>query len=431
MLKRFSKFLLTMLVVFVVSSSTLICFADEEHDHDHTTTTETNEGTTSTDTTTSTEIETHEGDLYIFDNNITMDKYVDGNVFLFGNNIEITGRVNGNLFVFGNNVKFNESIVRYSIFACANSVYYNGGCGTSSDYGNLYVAASKFETTYNSYVTGDINSVASSIILKSAIYIDVDLICDNVNFGEGQDVPIIYGDLNYTSNKEVIIPEGVITGNGTVNFSSNYNIEDILIGFGTCIVTALALYIILNKLNPKFIDKVNNSKFSVIAILKAFGIGLATFAIVLVFIVLLAGTMVGISLAVILALLFAMLYIIATPILTIKITNTLKPVLKMEKTFVFYLVIVLVSIILHGITLIPYVGGILGLIVNITSIGLIVTIYLSHKELTAEEKLALEEAKKLAKENKEKIKQEKLEAKATKKEEKLKVKESKKNNKNN
>lgn len=425
MLKRFSKFLLIVLVVFVLLSYSLISFAEEAHNHEHTTTTGT------TDSTTSAVIETHKGDLYIFDNNIVMDKYVDGNVFLLGNNIEITGRVNGNLFVLGNNVKFNESIVRYSIFACANSIYYNGGSGTSSDYGNLYVAASKFETTYSSYVTGDIKSVASSIILKSAIYRDVDLICNNVSFGENTDIPVIYGNLNYTANKEVTIPENILLGNGTVNFTSNYNVEDILIGFVTCIVTVLALYIILNKLTPKFIKKVNNNKFSVISLLKAFGIGLATIAVVTIFIILLVGTMIGISLAFILALLFATLCIIATPILAVKITHALKPALKIEKSSIFYLVIVLISIMLHGITLIPFAGGILGLIINITAIGLIVTVFLPHKELTNEEKLALDENKKQAKENKEKRKQEKLEAKAIKKEEKLKVKESKKNNKNN
>ena len=419
MLKRFSRFLLLiLLVMFIVSSSSLICFADEvdDHEHEHSST----EGLT--------EEEIHSGDLYVFDNTIVMDKYVDGNVFLFGNNIEITGKVNGNLFVLGNNVKFNESIVRYSIFVCANSVYYNGGCGTSSDYGNLYIAASNFESTYNSYVTGDIKSVASSVILKSAVYRDVDLICRNVNFGEGEDIPVIYGNLNYASNREVNIPEGVIGGEGNVNYTSTYNLKDILIGFGTCIVTILSLYMILNKLTPKFIEKVYNNKFSILSILKAFGIGLATTAIVAIFIILLAGTIVGVSLSIILTLLFTILCIIATPLLIIKITNILKETLKIEKTAIFYLVISLVSIVFYGINLIPLVGIILGLAINTTALGLIITIYLPHKEITEEEKLALEEVKKQSKENKEKRKEEKRKTKNAKKEEKLKTNKKNKGN---
>lgn len=436
MLKKFSRFLLIMLVVFFISSSSFICFADEESKSEQTTTTtETNEEILTTGEAATEEPQMHTGDLYVFDNKIVMDKYVDGNVFLFGDDIKITGKVNGNLFVFGNNVKFDQSVVRYSIFAYANSIYYNGGCGTEYDFGNLYVAASEFESTFNSYITGDFKSVASSITLKSAVYRNVDLISNNINFGENEDIAAIYGNLNYTSNKEISIPEGIVVGQGNITYHPTYDmtdidsITDILIEFASCIVLSLALYIILNKVTPKFVEKVSDTKLSFLSLLKYFGIGLATIALVLIFVILLICTMVGISLAVILALLFTILCIIAMPVLIIKITNSLKPVLKIEKTSIYYLVIVLVSIILHGITLIPYIGGILSLIINITAIGLIVTVYLPHKELTEDEKKALEDSKKQAKENKEKKKQEKLEAKSAKKQQKLELKKDKKNNK--
>ena len=403
MLKKSLKFLLIMLVVFVLSSSSLICFADEEHEHTNTTT----ESTT-------TEEEIHNGDLYLFGNNIVMDKYVDGNAFLFGNNIEITGKINGSLFIFGNNVKFNESVVRYSIFICADSVYYNGYAGTDYDYGNLYVMARNFESTYESLITGDLKILSSKIILRTAVYRNADLISNNIDLGAEKDIPIILGNLNYTSNKEISIPEGVLVSDGTVTFTSSYNIENILIGFGTSLLTVLAIYIILNKLTPKFIEKINDNKFSILSLLKSFGIGLATIAVVLVFFILLLGTMIGVSLAIILTLLFAILYIVATPILIIKITHALKPALKIEKTSMFYLVIILLSTVLHGITLIPLVGGILGLIINITAIGLIVRVFLPKKELTEEQIMAIEE--------KAKRKQEKLEAKAEKKQKSLEIK---------
>lgn len=421
MLKKFSRFLLIMLVVFLVSSSSLICFANEEHDHDNITTTETNDETTSNENT-SVEENIYYGDLYIFDNNVVMDKLVDGNVFIIGNNVEITGNINGNLFVLANKLNLNSCTIVYSIYACANSVYYNGGCY----YGDLYVASNSLDMSFNSFVARDVKALSSKIVCKSAVGRDVDFICDTLNFGEGSDTSAIYGNLRYTANKEISIPENVMVEKGTVTYTSNYNIENIVITFGTCIVTVLALYIILNKLTPKFIEKVNNNKFSVLSLIKALGIGLATFIIVLIFSILLAGTMVGISLAVILALLFAILYMVATPVLAIKITNALKSALRIEKTSMFYLVIILVSIILHGITLIPFIGRFLGLIINVTAIGLIVTLFLPHKKLTEEEKEAIEEHKKEVKENKEKRKQEKIEVKKIKKAQKLELKANKK-----
>lgn len=407
MLKKFSKFLLLVLIIFVVSSSSFVCLADESNEiTDTVNTTETNDEDTITDEDLLPEFEEHLGDLYVFDTNIVMDKYVDGNAFLFGDNIEITGRVNGNLFVFGNNVKFNKSIVRYSTFVCANSVYYDGGCGiVYYDYVNLYVAAQKFEATYDSYVTGDIKAVATDAILKATIYGDVDLICDTANFGEGEDCPLVYGNLRYTANKEVNIPEDVMQGEGSVTYTkaseaNSTSVTDVLLNFANCVVVALALYIILNKVTPNFVEKVSNQKFSAIGLLKAFGIGIATIFIVLIFFVLLLGTGVAIKLAFILALLFAILCLVSVPVLAISIANILKTSLKIEKTYMFYLVLSLVSIILNGITYIPFIGGLIGFVINVTSIGLIINMYIPHKDLTDEEKDVITEAKQQAEEDK-------------------------------
>ena len=419
MLKKFSKILLLVLLIGVVSSSSLMCFADEEHNHtDTVTTTQTNEETNSTNEDTP---EIHNGDLYLFGNDVVMDKYVDGNVFIFGNNVKVTGQVNGNLYVLGNQVDFNDCLIRYSIFTCANSVYYNN-CGTYE--GDVYIAAKTLETTFSSYVARDIKAIASNITFKSAVGRDVDFISNTLDLGEGEDVPLIYGNIRYTADREISIPESSLEG--TATYTKQNNIVDTLLSFGTSVVTVLALFIILNKLTPSFLQTVSNDNFSVLKLLKAFGIGLATIATVLIFVFLLVGTRVGILLAVILALLFSILYIVSMPVLSIIITNKLKPALKIEKTSMFYLIITLVSIILHGITLIPYVGVVLGFIINTTAIGLIVNVFLPHKELTEEEQISLKEAKKLAKEIKEKRKQEKLEAKNVKKQDRLKLKEAKK-----
>jgi len=177
---------------------------------------------------------------------------------------------------------------------------------------------------------------------------------------------------------------------------------------------------------------------SVLSLLKAFVIGLATIATVAIFMILLIGTGVGIILAVILGLLLIILYILANPVFAIRITNALKRTLRIENTTMFYLVLALISSILYGITFIPVFGFALGLIINVIAIGLIVNVFLPQKELTDEEKSAIKEKEKQTNELKEKRKKEKLEAKAIKKEEKIKVKndtkqakESKKKDKEN
>ena len=154
--------------------------------------------------------------------------------------------------------------------------------------------------------------------------------------------------------------------------------------------------------------------------------GLLSMLVIVIFFILLAGTSVGAKLAIIALLLYIILWLISVPTLSIRITNLLKPVLKVEKTSMFYLILVLVSIILYGISLIPVVGGLSGFIITMIAIGSLINMYLPHKELTDEEKAIIEEAKAQAKEDKEKRKQEKLESKEAKKQAKLEAKEAKK-----
>ena len=82
--------------------------------------------------------------------------------------------------------------------------------------------------------------------------------------------------------------------------------------------------------------------------LKAFAIGLASIVAVTILSVLLLITQIGVKLAFIFILLFVLVCLIATPILAIVITDLLKPILKLDKKPLFYLVLCLVSIVLYG-----------------------------------------------------------------------------------
>ena len=162
MIKKFSKLLVFSLIILTIISSFSLCFADEA-DTATPTSVDATEATTTTETETNGE-ETqniYNGDLYMFNTTIVMDKLVDGNVYLMGNNITISGQVNGNLFVLGNNITFDNCYVRYSIYACANNIYYNGACN------DLYATVSnKLEMTYDSYVVRDVKKVAEENNVK-------------------------------------------------------------------------------------------------------------------------------------------------------------------------------------------------------------------------------------------------------------------------
>lgn len=404
MYKKSFKFLLTLFIIITLMFSFSICFADEDVNSNNTVTTSEENVKTEEN-----EPQINNGDLYLFNNKVVMDQLVDGNVFIFGNDVEITGQVNGNLFVFANNVKFNKSAyVRYSIFACANSIYYNGACN------DLYSASNKLEMTYDSYVVRDVKAVSSSTILKAAVGRDVDLATSSLDTGADSEVPIIYGNLRYSSNEEKQISKDIVQGDITYSktlSNKDNNIEktiiDILIVFLTCIATTLIIYAFINKFTPQFKNKLSNENLNLKNIFKYLGIGLLSFILVLVICILLLSIGIGAKLAIIIALLFTLLCLISIPIFSIVIANILKPVFKIEKNSIFYLLLSLVSILLYAITLIPYIGFIIKVIIKSIAIGMLINICIPIKELTDEEKKKIEEAKKVKKELKEKTKQEK------------------------
>ena len=412
MTKKNLKILLILLVVIATLFSFSFCLADEENTA---TTTATTESETTESETTKDDI--HNGDLYLYDKKVVMDKLVDGNVYIFGEDVEITGQVKGNLFVFANNLKFDNSYVTYSIFACANSIYYNGACS------DLYAACSNIEMTYDSYIVRDVKIASKDILFKAAVGRNADISCSQINFGEGEDAAIIYGNLNYTASAQVDIPESVIaqdrvTFNQEQKEEKTVSVKSIIIDGLVAIATVLVLYLLISKLAPKFAERIENRKLSVLELLKAFGFGLVAWIALIIVVIILLLTQIGVKLAFIVGLLFAVLCLVSLPIFTIHLANSLKNVTKADKTYKFYILLALVSLVLYGITLIPFVGGIVSFLLAFIPLGTTILIILPKKELSDEEKAKIEEAKKHKKELKEKVKQEKLAAKESKKEKK-------------
>ena len=416
MVKKNFKLLALLLVIVTIISSFSICFADEEETSSNETAT-TSEDTTTTATSDDNSENVYEGDLYLFENNVTMDKLVDGNVYIFGSNVTVTGQVNGNLFVMGNSIKLDQCYVRYSIYALGNDIYYNGACN------DLYALSQKLELTYNSYVVRDVKASANSTVFKSAIGRDVDLKTSSVDFGSDSEVPLIYGNLRYSADSEKTLADGVVEGETTYTsnniFASNKSVGEkilsIVSAFLLVVVTSLVIYALLNKFNPECVKKLN---YSPISLLKAFGIGLLTIIAGVLIALVLFITSIGAKLGLIVSALLVLLGLLSTPIVAILVTNLLKPVVKAEKTVMYYIVLALVSIVLYGLTLIPFVGGLISFIIIVLGYGLIVRNFIPEKELTPEELAAKEEKK-----------QAKLAAKAEKKEAKAAVKAEKKSKK--
>lgn len=327
----------------------------------------------------------HEGDLYIFDQTVNMDQLVDGNVYIFGNDVTISGQINGNLFVFANNLKFDNSYVRFSVYACANKVEFNGACN------DLYIACTDMNVAYDSYVSRDVKaSVANNLSFIGAIGRNADIYANSLNFGEGEQAGLIYGNLNYSSPNEIEIADGIVEGN--VNYTpDNSNqqkvistqeiIKNYVIDLVQAIVFTLVVFVLISWLTPKFVSA--TSDYASVKIFKGFGIGLLAclVAIIAGFILLISNIATPVGFA--LLTLFGLLISLGFATLATAITKKFVSDDKKGKTFG---ILTLVTICLWVLEQIPFIGGFATIFVSVTGLGIIVAYAFRKNKKEVEDK---------------------------------------------
>jgi len=372
MLKNKVK-LLVLLTCIIMLISTLSLATNDIVPGDNARTTEGDIQTTSEENPPVTEDETtqptpeiYNGDLYLFDNNIVMDKYVDGNVFIFGRNVEITGRVNGSLFVFGDKVTFSEnSYIVQSIYACANELNLNGAAN------DLYAAGNIINMNYNSFMIRDLRVGANTFNFKGGTGRDAFVEADNFNFETTSgSSAIVYGNLNYSSNKELELSKELVQGE--IHYSNLHNsvgsvILDKVIDLLETILFTVVVFLLIAWLAPKFIKDSKNyiGKQSLIS----FGIGLLAFIVAIFVSFALLFSYIGFSLAFAVFALFMLMMAISFTITTTCITFKAKEKFNFSKKYLTIIALVTVTLILWVLEQIPYVGTIAVIIVNLVGFG--------------------------------------------------------------
>ena len=250
--------------------------------------------------------------------------------------------------------------------------------------------------SYDSLIVGNSSIISYNSTIKAAFGRNLDLISNNIVLGEGFELPIIYENFNYVSFNEIDIPDGVLTETATSNYitplkflSSLNAVSSIIILFINlliAVVTTLVIYTIINRIAPNFTNELSKKeKLSFKNLLKYCGISLIAIFSIIILTILLLLSAIGSKLGIIIIIIFVLLYLVSVPLFTISIAFYLKNIFKAEKTYIFYLILAAVSIVLYLLTLIPLLGIIISFIINIASIGLILYNYIPHPESSEEE----------------------------------------------
>lgn len=301
----------------------------------------------------------HDGDLYVFDSDVVMDKLVDGNVFIFGNNVTITGQASGNMFVFGNNVTFDKAYVQASVFVCGNKVKFNA---VSS---SLYCAAKDLTIDKQFGVYTDIYATCSNFNFDGIIGRNAFLAINSMKLGENA---IFYKDLNYSSKSEIEIPEGLVQGE--VNYNKVAEKSAPSIGSYISNLVQLLVFAIVTYFIVKLFTKAPTSKdCSVISHpFKTFGIGLLSIITIPVVFFLLLISIFGATTSLYVLSAYLMLLGLSTVMFSISLARYLC-IGKKLRGLKEVLLTSLITVITWGLSLVPFIGWIFSAIVIVFGFG--------------------------------------------------------------
>lgn len=361
MLKNKFKILSCIFIIAILVSS--VCFATDDA---NISATENSEETTTTEgTSTSKWVE---DDLYLCDENIVIDGVVDGNVFAIGNTVTVTAEIGGDLFVIADNFTLDGGYIYSSIFGLANDMTINGVVC------DVYAMSNNFSIGENGYIHRDLKLTSQNVSINGVIRRNAYISSSNITFPELSDT-YIYGNLTYTSNAEITIPETAVTGNITHNkaeektkSSNSSSFASELLNVGLLLLNTLVISLLAIWLTPNFVKKVSN--MGIKKALIALPIGLAALIVLPIISILVIFTVIGVPLSFALLGIYFLLIAFATAFASMVISGIIT---KNSDSKVKFVLFALVStIIIWALSLIPFVGGIVEFLILILGLGTVI-----------------------------------------------------------
>lgn len=327
-------------------------------------------------------------DLYLAQETVNVSTVVDGNAFIMGKDVTISGEIGGDLFVMADKLTIDGGYIYSSIFACANEITINGVVY------DVYAMCNTFNLESNGFVYRDMKVMASTVNVNGSVRRDAYIGAGNIHFAEGIDTSI-YGNLHYSSEKEITIPEGAVAGEVkyTIGKAEEASLASIILSYVSDLITTLFFTFVVTLaflwLTPNFVKRVGN--MGVGKSFASLGIGvISPVALIFIGIILILS---GIGTSIFVCGIFAtiILYYLGFTVTSIFFGKLAEKLLKMEGNTKLVLLTLASAIILWGISQIPFVGGLLSIIITLFGVGVTLVNIVIRKEKEEKEEKVVEE----------------------------------------
>lgn len=357
MLKNKFKILSCIFIIAILISS--VCFA-------------TDDTTLITEDTSSLEPEWVKSDLFLCEDDIVIEGVVDGNVFAIGKTVTVKAEIGGDLFVIADAFNLDGGYIYSSIFGITGDMNINGIAY------DIYAIAENFTLEKEGYIFRDLKLTAANVNLNGLVRRDAYIASQDINFAEESNT-YIQGNLNYSSNTEISVPEGAVAGeisynssNGTSNESNSVMsyIIDTIISLGLLLLNTFVIVILAMWITPNFIKKV--STMGIKKTLIALPIGLAALIAIPVISILALFTIIAIPLSCALLSMYFLLIAFSTAFASIAIGSIIIKKFKLEGKVKFVLITLASTVVIFVLGLIPFVGDLISFLSLILGLGTVV-----------------------------------------------------------
>ncbi|MCI8640849.1 MAG: hypothetical protein HFJ59_03130 [Clostridia bacterium] len=311
-------------------------------------------------------------DVYLLEKNVTIDYIVDGNLFVCADTVTINSQIGGDAFIIAKTLIVDEQAYIFNnLFVTADSIEIKGIVY------DVY-SMSRITTISGGKIYRDAKLTADTFNINGTIGRNAFVTASNINFNtDGNSKGVIHGNLDYYAKSEISIPENSVNGdihynsiaiNKTVSFASI--IADYILDLGAFISFVLIIWLICLWLAPKFLE--NSSNYISKKLLLSIGLGLLFLLVVpiICFILLLLQLTAGVSL--LLLVLYILFIAIARTLFTISINNYICTKLNITKNIVKFGILILTTLVIWGITQIPYVSVIVSIATIVIGLGILI-----------------------------------------------------------
>ena len=308
-------------------------------------------------------------DLYLTDDTIELTQNVEGNAFLFGKEVTVSSQIDGNLVIMADTVNItDDAYIDASVFVLAKTIQFD----TLSSH--LYAVCNELNISSDHGVYKDLYVLAKKVSMHGTVGRDAYIYADELSLSGNNSAGVIKGDLTYSLPEDIEFPEGSIVGEKNYSkkaeMKTALDFHEILLHFVNAIFAASLIYLILKFFLAKGLQKSSSclaTKFG-----KVFLTGLISLIVIPIVSVLLLFSKVGFVLGVILLAIYMLMLAIAPYFLSAILGRRMANNKTQTKVIVEYLITIAIALVISAVSIIPYIGLIVGLFISILGLGVII-----------------------------------------------------------